>query len=226
MTDLLMGDPGEAGPVTADDVRAGARWFTQVLEGGRPGDIDARAGDLDWACWRACEHVVNAMLAYALQLAGQPREGYLPLVASDGGDLARVDRSSGVDGLAATLVASAELFATQVAVAQPDARAYHPSGLSDGTGFAAMGVVELLVHGYDVARGLGVDVTPAGDLPLPEGPALRAVSRLFPRAPGARPAAALLWCTGRIALPGVSRQTQWRWDSSVRVRRGEEPQPG
>ena len=226
MADLLMGDPGEAGPVTADDVRAGAQWFAQVLGAGRHGDIDAPAGDLAWSCWRTCEHVVNGLLAYALQLAGQPREGYLPLVATDGGALARVDRSSGVDGLAATLLASAELLSTQVAVARPDARAYHPSGLSDGTGFAAMGVVELLAHGYDVARGLGVDVTPAGDLPVPEGPALRAVTRLFPRPPGTRPAAALLWCTGRIALPGLSRQRRWRWDSSVRVRRGEGPRPG
>ena len=102
------------------------------------------------------------------------------------------------------------------AVTAPDARAYHPYGISDGPGFAAMGVVELLVHGYDVAQGLGVDVTPASRLPIPEGPALRAVHRLFAHPPGARPAAALLWCTGRIPLPGTPRRTRWTWDSAVR----------
>ncbi|SDD64342.1 hypothetical protein SAMN05216410_3623 [Sanguibacter gelidistatuariae] len=212
-----MADLIESGPVTADDVRESARWFTQVLRTGAQGDFDAPAGNLAWSCWRTGEHVVDDMLAYALQLAGLPRLDYLPLVAADGGDdIARVDRSSGVGGLSETLTASAELLATQVASASPDARAFHPYGLSDGPGFAAMGVVELLVHGYDTAQGLGVDVTPAGRLPIPEGPALRATHRLFVHPPGARPAAALLWCTGRIALPGRSRQTRWTWDSTVR----------
>ena len=225
MADLLVGDPVGAGPVTADDVRESAHWFAQVLLAGSRADLDAPAGDVAWSCWRTGEHVVDDMLAYALQLAGQPRLAYLPLVAADGGDdVARVDRASGVAGLVETLQASAELLAAQVACAHPDARAYHPYGLSDGPGFGAMGVVELLAHGYDVARGLGVDVTPAGVLPIPEEPALRAVNRLFVHPPGARPAAALLWCTGRIALPGRARQTRWRWDSTVR--RAEELRRG
>ena len=217
MADLLVGDPAAAGPVTADDLRECAQWFAQVLTAGSHGDFDAPAGDLAWSCWRTCEHVVDDMLAYALQLAGQPRLGYLPLVAADGGDdIARVDRASGVAGLIETIQASTELLAAQVASAQPDARAFHPDGLSDGPGFGAMGAVELLAHGYDVARGLGVDVTPAGAQPLPEEPALRAVERLFAHPPGSRPAAALLWCTGRIALPGSARQTRWKWDPTVR----------
>lgn len=217
MADLLVGDQPAPGPVTADDVRTSAHWFAQVLRAGEGGDLAAPAGDVTWTCWRTGEHVVDDMLAYALQLAGQPQHDYLPLVAADGGDdVARVDRSSGVGGLTDTLLASAELLATQVACARPEARAFHPHGLSDGPGFGAMGVIELLAHGFDVARGLGVDVTPAGDLPIPEGPALRAVTRLFAHPPGARPAAALLWCTGRIALPGRARQTRWRWDSTVR----------
>ena len=217
MADLLVGDLAEAGPVTADDVRVSAHWFGQVLRAGSHSDLDVPAGDLAWSCWRTCEHVVDDLLAYALQLAGQPRLGYLPLVAADGSDdLARIDRSSGVAGLIETVQASAELLAAQVAGAHPDARAFHPCGLSDGPGFAAMGVLEMLAHGYDVARGLGVDVAPDSGLGMPEPAALRAVNRLFPNPPGARPAAALLWCTGRIALPGRVRQTRWKWDSSVR----------
>lgn len=217
MADLLVGNPAAAGPVTADDVRESAHWLVGVIHAGNHGNLDSPAGDLAWSCWRTCEHVVDDMLAYALQLAGRPRLAYLPLVAADGGDdLVRIDRSSGVAGLVESVQAGTELLAAQVTLTHPSARAFHPSGLSDGPGFAALGVVEILVHGYDVARGLGVDVTSAGHLPIPEGPALRAVQRLFVHPPGARPAAALLWCTGRIALPGRSRQTRWTWDSSVR----------
>lgn len=217
MADLLVGDSTETHPVTADDVRECVRWLTEVLHAGSRADLDAPAGDVAWSCWRTGEHVVDDLLAYALQLAGLPTVDYVPLVAADGsGDIVRVDRSTGVAGLSEALRASGELLATQVAVAPPEARAYHPHGLSDGPGFAAMGVVELLVHGYDIARGVDLDVTPAGPLPLPEGPALRAVQRLFPDPPRARPAAALLWCAGRIALPGRARLSRWTWDSSVR----------
>lgn len=204
-------------PASADDVRESARWFAQVLQAGDEADLGVPAGDMAWSCWRTAEHVVDDMLAYALQLAGLPQLGYLPLVAADGGDdIARVDPASGVLGLTETVLASAELLAAQVDQARPEARAYHPHGLSDGPGFAAMGVIELLVHGYDVAQGTGVDVSPSSGLAIPEGPAARAVARLFPDPPGARPAGTLLWCTGRIALPGRPRRTRWRWDSSVR----------
>lgn len=49
----------------------------------------------------------------------------------------------------------------------------------------------------------------------PLRPAARLVkatlTRLFPWAPDADPWPALLWCNGRIALPGLPRQDRWAW---------------
>ncbi len=59
----------------------------------------------------------------------------------------------------------------------PDVRAHHVFGNSDPEGFAAMGVVEILVHMDDVAAGLGVGWHPPADL------CDRALARLFPAAP-------------------------------------------
>ena len=55
-----------------------------------------------------------------------------------------------------------------------DARGFHPAGLADRYGFAAMACTETLVHTWDIARGLGVDFTP------PEDIAAKSLARLFP----------------------------------------------
>lgn len=72
--------------------------------------------------------------------------------------------------------------------------------------------METLVHTHDLALGLG--------LPPFEPPAARCartVHRLFPDAPAdAEPWPALLWATGRPALPGRPRRTAWRWKGEPR----------
>jgi hypothetical protein len=73
-----------------------------------------------------------------------------------------------------------------------------------------MGVVETLVHAYDIAAGLGLDWRPPAELCAP------ALGRLFPEAPPGDPSAVLLWCAGREVLGGRPRQADWRWDATVR----------
>ena len=73
-----------------------------------------------------------------------------------------------------------------------------------------MGVTEVLVHTYDIARGLAIAWTPPSELSEP------VLLRLFPEAPRGNPSEVLLWCTGRVVLADRPRQTRWRWDSSVR----------
>jgi hypothetical protein len=46
-----------------------------------------------------------------------------------------------------------------------ESRAYHTFGLSDPEGFAAMGIVEALVHTHDLAERLGLAWNPPADLP-------------------------------------------------------------
>ena len=63
------------------------------------------------------------------------------------------------------------------------------------------------MHGFDVARTLGVTLQPPADL------CQRAIDRLFPDLPEhPDPWERLLWATGRAALPGHPKRESWRWD--------------
>jgi hypothetical protein len=110
----------------------------------------------------------------------------------------------------AELVRTIGTFATVLArvtdASPPGARGWHPFGLADASGFAAMACDEFLVHTDNVARGLEVPFAP------PRALARATLERLFPWAPAdADPWAALLWANGRIDLPGQPRQVDWRW---------------
>ena len=85
-------------------------------------------------------------------------------------------------------------------------------GVGDPEGFAAMGVVEVLVHMRDVAAGLGLDWTPPEDL------CDRVLHRLFPSAPTGTPRwETVLWATGRGELDGQARLGEdWRWYAAPR----------
>jgi hypothetical protein len=65
---------------------------------------------------------------------------------------------------------------------------------------------ELLVHGDDAARALGLRLQPAPEL------AARVLARLFPwHSTQLDPWQALLWANGRVDLPGREHQRGWRW---------------
>jgi hypothetical protein len=104
----------------------------------------------------------------------------------------------------------AELLRYAGANADPATRAWHPDGMSDPSGWLAMGIVEGLAHTWDIGSTLGSDWRPPAELCRP------AIERLFPDAPDGDPSDVLLWCTGRIALPDRPRQRTWQWDPSVR----------
>ena len=76
-----------------------------------------------------------------------------------------------------------------------------------------MGVVETLIHTLDLVRGLN----PEDQWRPPSELAAPVIARLFPHAPGGDPADVLLYCCGRAALGELPRQTQWRWDGTVRT---------
>ena len=78
---------------------------------------------------------------------------------------------------------------------------------------------ELLVHGYDIALGLGVAFEPPPDL-------VRCVrDRLFPWTPAGDPWTTLLWCNGRVALPDHERLTDWWWHPAPLSTLGRHPPP-
>ncbi|MFE9687128.1 hypothetical protein [Streptomyces sp. NPDC006285] len=100
------------------------------------------------------------------------------------------------------------LLGSVLATADRSLRAWH-WGPCDPTGFAAMGVAEILLHTHDITRGLGVDWLP----PAPLCAAM--LGRLSPDAPPGEPVRVLLWCTGRGDLDGLPRRTAWVWKAAL-----------
>jgi hypothetical protein len=202
--------------VTANDVLDAVAAAIAALQVGATGDWSVPAGGLTWDCWETVEHVADDLFCYAAQLASDGLADYLPFEATPrqpGGEpnTVRADPASGPDGLFAVLSACAALLAAMVRVTPSTARAAHSYGPADPEASAAMGVLETVVHTYDVATGLGVQWRAEGGL------CGRVLARLMPEIdPGDDPWTTLLWATGRIALPGRPRRTDWGWDNSPR----------
>ncbi|MEV0597447.1 maleylpyruvate isomerase N-terminal domain-containing protein [Nonomuraea cavernae] len=206
-------------PVTADDVGQAVRLAVETLRDAPPQAWDGKAGTLEWDCWETVEHLSDDLFAYAVQLGPKipPMDGEVPFVWESrrpGGpkNAIHADRAAGPAGLLQVLEASGALLVAMVRTTPPEVRAHHGFGAADPEGFAAMGIVETLVHTHDLAEGLGLSWEPPADL------CERVLARLFPDAPRAPdPWLALLWATGRADLPGRPRLTTWRWYGEPRA---------
>ncbi|BEL02823.1 hypothetical protein Q0Z83_010140 [Actinoplanes sichuanensis] len=194
--------------MNADDLDAAVTEMLRLLIPFQDRDWTVRAGDLDWDCLTTAAHVAHDLTAYATQLATDtlPPGLKAPTARADGSYLP-LDLTVRPDTSPRTVLqivgSAARLLSLALRAAGPEARAWH-WGPTDRSGFAALGVNETLAHTWDVAQGLRLDWTP------PPAPAARVLSRLFPDAPPGDPSAVLLWCTGRVALPGHPRRTDWK----------------
>ncbi len=177
-------------------IRQAARSSTTFLGETIDLDWDARVPDLTWSVREVVAHIGDTLLWYAIDLAGGPDE--LSIV-----DL-RVRPTEPPAQLVAGVGAIASVLAHVVDGVTPGQRGFHPDGLADSTGFAAMACDEILVHTRDAALGLGLDYEPSQVLTL------ATLRRLFPWAPEeADTWQALLWANGRVALPGHPRLVGW-----------------
>lgn len=205
-------------PVTADDVDLAVRLAVGILRDAPPEAWSGKAGSLEWDCWETVEHLANDLLYYAVQLGPQspPLDTHVPFALSrkrPEGPMVFVyaERDAGPAGLMQVLEACGALLVAMARTTPPQVRAHHAAGVSDPEGFAAMGVVETLVHVHDVAEGFGLPWNP------PSALCSRVLARLFPEAPDdADPWLTLLWATGRAELPGLPRLTTWHWVSTPR----------
>ncbi|MFG2722457.1 hypothetical protein ACGFW5_29815 [Streptomyces sp. NPDC048416] len=208
-----MVDESSRTPVTGADVEHAVRLSVTALRAGLAADWSVQAGPLEWDCWETVEHLSDDLFAYAVQLgpAQPPLDGEVPYLCEakrPGGprNSVHADRAAGPAGLLMTLEASGALLTAMVRTASPDVRAHHVFGISDPEGFAAMGIVETLLHTYDVSEGLGLTWSP------PAGLCDRVLARLFRDVPDDQDRwQALLWATGRADLPGRPRPGTWRW---------------
>ncbi|WP_042397609.1 maleylpyruvate isomerase N-terminal domain-containing protein [Streptacidiphilus carbonis] len=199
--------------VTADDLESSVHLAVDTLRGVPADAWDANAGSLEWTCWETVEHLADDLFAYAAQLGPRtpPLDGEVPFLwerrrVGGPANVVFANRAAGPDGLLQVLEASGALLVAMVRTTPGTVRAHHGFGNADPEGFAAMGIVETLVHTYDLAQGLDLPWAPPADL------CARVLTRLFPDAPAdTDPWPALLWCTGRAALPGLPRRTNWRW---------------
>ena len=165
------------------------------------------AAGLEWSCWKTALHMVDCLYFYAMQVVNGDPETYVCT------ELA-LDNSASPPRLLAALSAHAELLHRIARSAGPDLRAHHNYGVSDAAGFAAMGVVETVIHTFDVVRGLN----PADSWRPPAALAAPVIARLFPEAPGGDATDVLLYCCGRTALGELPQQAEdWQWDGTVRT---------
>ncbi|MEV0643976.1 hypothetical protein AB0I28_01810 [Phytomonospora sp. NPDC050363] len=207
------------GPVTSDDVRVAVASCSSALGGALDADWSVPADGLTWSCWDTAEHLADDLFAYAAQFgpARPPLDGHVPFTCvskTPGGPAASVfaDPQAGPAGLVQVIETCGTFLAAVVATTPPEARAFHGLGIADPEGFAAMGIVEAVVHTGDIARALGLEFEPPAEV------CARVLYRLFPDAPAdGEPWPTLLWATGRGELPGRARLDSWRWHCEPRA---------
>ena len=200
----------------ADDVLRACSLARGTLATATHRDWHVPAGGLEWSCWETVEHMSDDLFVYAAQLgpAHPSTSTHVPFGwhrRREGGPLLTifVDPAEKPSGLLQVFEACGSMLSAMINAVPPERRSFHPYGPSDASGFAAMGVVEVLVHTHDVATGLDLAWAPPADL------CRGALSRLFPGAPSAgEPWPTLLWATGRADLPGLPAQVSWTWDGT------------
>lgn len=187
-----------------DDVRQAAAVCDETLRAFVDRDWETTAGDLEWSARTTAAHIVRSLLFYARDLA-------TPVLELTDEELVLAPApDSSIGALTDGVRETAAVVAAVVAGTPDDVRAYHPFGMADRSGFAAMACDELLIHTDDIARGFGEQLSP------PEELCERVLARLFPWAPGDGPAwTRLRWANGRTALPDRPRLApRWRWHAA------------
>lgn len=153
-----------------------------------------------WSAQHTLEHITDALLFYAGQIARRA-DRRLPVLR----DGRRSSPSEHIDNA----LSGACILAALLRDLGAD-RAWHPSGDADATGWAGMAITELLVHGHDVAQCLQLPLDP------PKEVCARTVARVFPWVPltVTEPQLLLLAVTGRVEVPGVHNDPDWWWQSA------------
>jgi len=121
----------------------------------------------------------------------------------------QVQEGAPPEGMIDFLEAAGRILALVARATPPDVRAFHPWGVADADGFAGMGCLEVLLHGKDLADGLGLPYEPPSEV------CQKVLDRMFAhhkeQVAATDPWAALQWASGRGELDGLARLTEWKW---------------
>ncbi|QGV78955.1 GNAT family N-acetyltransferase [Streptomyces ficellus] len=193
----------------AQDIDEAVAVTAAALRGVADRDWSGPAAGLDWSCYDTAVHIAGDFTGYATQLTGRSTDSYVPFEIG-------ADPGTPPAGLVRVIEATGGLLSAAVRTTPQDVTAWHPYGMAGADGFAAMGVVEALLHTYDILGALGEPGWRA-----PGHLAARVLDRLFPHAPrdldatetatATDPWRTLLWATGRAGLGDLPRPAVWRW---------------
>ncbi|WP_427891404.1 maleylpyruvate isomerase N-terminal domain-containing protein [Kribbella sp. GL6] len=183
--------------LTADDVETATDCVVEALRPAVDADWGVPAGSIEWSCRKTAEHIGQANLHWASQLAVGARTQYVRWSA-------QAQPLAPPAGVLDFVEAAGRILALVVRASPARTRAFHPWGIGDPEGFAGMACVEWLVHGQDLAEGLGCVLEPPAEL------CDRVLTRLFPHEPRVvdEPWPELLRLTGRTA--GAPESWKWR----------------
>lgn len=141
------------------DIERATRFVAEALEPAIGRDWSVRAGQLEWTVEFTVDHVIGALSKYTLYLSSRSQE-YIAVRFSPWPEASQRERLDALRSLGRALA--------NVAMAtSPEVRAFHASGLFDPNGYVALGCLETLVHGYDIATGLGLDFEPPTEIVAP-----------------------------------------------------------
>lgn len=138
--------------VTVTDFVAAA-WLR-----GADADWSVNAGTLEWSCTKTADHCYDATLAIGYFLASRRQDRY-----PDWGGLFTVGENATPEQFAEAIAVAGRLVAGVVATTPPDVEAIlmrNPVVLAPPTDFAPRAALEAILHGHDVAQGLGVEFRP------------------------------------------------------------------
>jgi hypothetical protein len=191
----------------ANNIELVSEELSQTLSQTTHLDWEIATPDLDWTQSQTAIHTMRACLEYTYQVVGKRMDTYQPVLFD------KKDKATPAEYLPMISTASRIL---QKAIKDADVtdRAWHAYGVSDPIGFAAMGVVEVSVHTYDLAKGFGISFVPNNVA------AQFAIERLFSGTtefPNHDTSGELLlWLAGRIELSGTPRRQGWKWNGVPR----------
>ena len=121
-------------------------------------DWSMPAGTLQWSCRETLDHMIDCILSYALQLAAQAEDGFLPFQQLH--PLPEATTADLVDGLRGV----GRIFAALIRAVPADSVASDGVYALDVDEWAARGSYEILLHAHDVLRGHGVRFEPPATL--------------------------------------------------------------